>query len=479
MSLRTAKEYLEGLDDSRAVYVRGESVNVLQHPGFRIPLAHGANVYDFAQHPDTAELSTFLWEGERLNRHFQPLDSIASLRLRSRLIEEHTRRCRGTLNLTKAVGTDAIAGLSAVVPAIDEKHSTSYGARVDAFHRFCAVNDLSLAVAQTDVKGDRSLPPHQQHDPDMYVRIVSQSADGIIVRGAKAHTTMAPLVDEIIVLPTRSMAEADRDYAVSFAIPPATEGLHMICGPLPDSSASVFDRPVSSRNVEMETLTVFDDVFVPYDRVFLAREHEFAGQLALSFATFHRFTAISYKLPMAELLLGMALEITDSNGIGGSASVRDKLAELALYGQLLRACVIAAAEQGIAVNDTLVKPNPAFTSAGKLHFASLYHQTVKIVQDLAGGLAITAPWAADLHSGLTATWVKKYMAGGTGIDPVWRFRLFQLIRDVTASDFAGYNEVVTLHGEGSLRAQSLQLLASADTDGARAAVRAVLDDSPR
>ena len=120
-------------------------------------------------------------------------------------------------------------------------------------------------LAQTDVKGDRSLAPHAQPDPDMHVRIVERRDDGIVVQGAKAHTTMAPVADELVVLPTRAMGEADADYAVAFAIPPATEGLRMVCGPLPEPG-STFDHPVSTRNVEIETLTVFDRVFVPWDR---------------------------------------------------------------------------------------------------------------------------------------------------------------------------------------------------------------------
>jgi aromatic ring hydroxylase len=249
----------------------------------------------------------------------------------------------------------------------------------------------------------------------------------------------------------------------------------MVAGPLPDPDVSVFDHPVSSRNVEMETLTVFDNVFVPHERVFLAGEADFAGELALRFATFHRFTAVSYKLPMAELLLGCALAVAEHNGIGRASHVRDKIAHIALYGQLLRASIVAAVEAAHDLPCGLVLPDPAATSAGKYHFASGYHGVVQILQDLAGGLAITAPWEADLLGAETGPLVRKYLGGGDGSDPECRFRLFQLIRDLTASDFAGYNEVVTLHGEGSLRAQLIQLLAATDVEGARNAVACALE----
>lgn len=450
-------------------------MNVLEHPEFRIPLNHGANAYQLSSEEDPVGLFGMAWGNGVASRYFEPLESVEALSRRMQIIEEHTRLGRATLNLTKAVGTDALAGLRAVAHDLAAAGHPQYQGRVAEYHDWCAIQDVSIGMAQTDVKGDRSLRPSEQEDPDLHVRIVERRDDGIVVRGAKAHTTMGPLVDELIVLPTRSMSLADADYAVAFATPADADGIHMICGPLPNPDASVFDRPVSSRNVEMETLTVFDNVFVPWERVFLAGEHEFAGPLALAFATFHRFTAISYKLPMADLLLGLAVEISEHNGTASFPHVRDKLAQIVLYGQLLRACVLAAVEQAQSLECGLMMPNPAFTSAGKYHFSNSYHGIVQILQDLAGGFAITAPWEKDLMSEATGPFVRKYMAGAVGTDVQRRLQLFQAIRDITASDFAGYNEVVTLHGEGSLRAQLLQLLSSADLERGRAAVEYVLE----
>ncbi len=476
MPLRTADEFRAGLRDAREVYVRGQRVpDVTEHADLAIAINHAANVFELAADPETRELFTCEYDGDVVSRYFEPLTSVEAIERRSRLIEEHTRRARASLNLTKAVGTDALAGLTSVSAAMDRSEGSDYSSRVAAFLSQCAHADRTIVVAQTDVKGDRSLAPHEQEDPDLHVRIVERRDDGIVVQGAKAHTTMAPVADELIVLPTRAMGEADADYAVAFAIPLATERLRMICGPLPDAAASTFDRPISSRNVEIESLTIFDRVLVPWERVFMAGEWRFAASLATTFAAYHRFTAISYKQPAAELLLGCAVLAAELNGTSRASHVREKIARLIAYQEQLRACVREAARAALPVEGGLLIPNPLNSNVGKLHFASEYHTVVQLVQDIAGGFVITAPWEADLESPDTGEWVRKYLQGAHGTDAELRLRLFNLIRDLTASDYGGYNLVVTLHGEGSLQAQLLQTLRDADLSPALEAVANAMD----
>lgn len=277
-------------------------------------------------------------DGVEYSRYYQIPKSSDDLLKRSALIE-HATATGGTLVvLIKEIGSDALCALMRVAASIDRKTKSSYAGRVAAFYRHCRANDLAVAVAQTDVKGDRSLGPSAQHDPDFYVHIVDSLRDGIVVRGAKAHTSVSTNANEIIVLPTRAMAEADRDYAVSFAVPVATKGLTLLAsaydsaGPL----ASPVEHPISARHKMMETTTVFEDVFVPWDRVFLAGETEFAGPLALAFVEHHRFTAISYKLPLVDALIGSAMLMADMNGVAKAGHVREKLVQLISYGQTLR-----------------------------------------------------------------------------------------------------------------------------------------------
>src|SRR5207247_1892519 len=193
--------------------------------------------------------------------------------------------------------------------SVDQTHGTEYSRRVRTFREYCCTNDLAVAVAQTDVKGDRSLAPSAQADPDLYLHITERRRDGIVVRGAKAHTSVSTNANELIVLPTRAMGEGDRDYAVSFAVPVATPGLVLLASAYDSDAAtsSAAEHPISARHKMMETTTVFEDVFVPWERVFLAGEYEFAGPLALAFVENHRFTAISYKLTLVDALIGSAL----------------------------------------------------------------------------------------------------------------------------------------------------------------------------
>ena len=165
------------------------------------------------------------------------------------------------------------------------------------------------------------------------MHIVDQNDEGIVVRGAKCHTTSSANADEIIVLPTRAMGEDDLDYAVAFAVPVATEGLSLYVSGYGGGDSNAFEQPVSSKHKLLETLTVFDDVFVPWDRVFLCREAETAGRLALTFVEYHRFTAVSYKLPLLDAFIGGAALIAEMNGVARAGHIRDKLSHLVAYGE--------------------------------------------------------------------------------------------------------------------------------------------------
>jgi 4-hydroxybutyryl-CoA dehydratase / vinylacetyl-CoA-Delta-isomerase len=276
-----------------------------------------------------------------------------------------------------------------------------------------------------------------------------------VVRGAKVHTSVATNTNELIVLPTRAMKAEDRTYAVAFAIPIATPGLKLIASAHGSGPKDPIEHPISARHKMMETLTVFDDVFVPRERVFLQGEIDFAGLLALTFVRFHRFTAVSYKLPLMELLAGAGYAIAEANGVLSAGHVRDKLTHLAAYHSIVRGLIEHAAasctvEEGVAV------PNTLLTNVAKYHFAHNYHQAVQIVQDLAGGLLVTAPAAEDLTAEATRAYVLKYLGGKKGFDAEQRLRLINLIGDLTASDFGGYQEVLAVHAEGGFEAEKLQ-----------------------
>ena len=337
MGLRTADEYKASLRDGRAVFFRGEKVaDVTTHPVIGIAVEHAALDYRMAEDVKYRELAVIKEGGDQYSRYFHVPKNGDDLLKRSNLIAAATREGATLVVLIKEIGSDALLALNIVGAKLAAGGHPEYAGRIQKFHRHCRDNDLAVAVAQTDTKGDRSLGPTQQEHPDYYLRVVEQRADGIVVRGAKVHTSVSTNSNEMIVLPTRAMRAEDKAYAVAFAIPMNTPGLKMIASPHGSSHKNAFEHPISARHKMMETLTVFDDVFVPNERVFLNGEIDFAGLLALTFVRFHRFTAVSYKLPLLELMAGAGFAIAEANGISRAGHGRDKLTHLAAYHPTVR-----------------------------------------------------------------------------------------------------------------------------------------------
>src|SRR6185436_1501802 len=337
MPLRTVQQYVESLRDDRTVFYRGERVpDVTRHPVISVAVEHASIDYAMADDPVHRDLAVIHDGGDEYSRYYDIARSADDLLKRSALIEKATAAGGTLVVLIKEIGTDALFALMRVASAIDARHATAYAGRVEAFYRHCRSNDLAVAVAQTDVKGDRAKGPSAQADPDLYVRVVERRSDGIVVRGAKVHTSCTPNVDEVIVIPTRALAEGEEDWAVAFAVPVATPGVRLFCSDFLHADADPWTRPVSSQHKMIETLTVFDDVFVPWERVFLDGGTQDAGRLALTFVEHHRFTAVSYKLPLLDALVGLAGALAEANGIARASHVRDKLIALIGYAETVR-----------------------------------------------------------------------------------------------------------------------------------------------
>jgi 4-hydroxybutyryl-CoA dehydratase / vinylacetyl-CoA-Delta-isomerase len=456
MGLRTAEQYKESLRDGRAVYFRGEKVNdVTTHPVIGIAVEHACIDYRMAEEQRYRGLAVVKDGDREYSRYFHLPRNGEDLRKRSELIAASTREGATLVVLIKEIGTDALLALHILGERLAAAGKPVYRERIHKYYRHCRDNDLALAVAQTDVKGDRSLGPTAQEHPDYYVRVVDRKPSGVVVRGAKIHTSVSTNTNEVIVLPTRAMRAEDQAYAVSFALPINTPGLKLIASPHGSSRKDPFEHPISARHKMMETLTVFDDVFVPEERLFLDGETDFAGLLALTFVRYHRFTAVSYKLPLLELLVGAGAAIAEANGIARAGHVRDKLTHLGAYHTVVRGLIEHAAAT-CTIEDGLAVPNTLITNVAKYHFAHNYHEAVQMVQDLAGGILVTGPAAEDLTSEATREYVLKYLGGAKGFDAKKRLRLLNLIADLTASDFGGYQEVLAVHAEGGFEAEKLQ-----------------------
>lgn len=463
MGLRTPQQYLDSLRDGRAVYFQGKAVpDVTTHPIIGTACRHAAIDYEMAEREEYRDLATYTdpENGQTYSRYYQIPRTPEDLLKRSELIATSTKLGATLVCLIKEIGTDALLGLHLVSQAIDRELGTGYYPRVKAFYEYCRDNDLALAVAQTDVKGDRTKGPSDQPNPDYYVHIVEERPDGIVVKGAKVHTSVSTNANELIVLPTRAMGPKDKDYAVAFAIPMNTPGLKLISSPYGAAGATEkteFDFPISAKHKMMETLTIFDNVFVPNDRIFLKGEAQYAGPYALTFVEFHRFTAISYKIPLVDLLIGAGQLIAEMNGIERAPHVRDKLTWLIAYAETLKALIRQAAidckyVEGIAVPKTMI------VNMAKYHFAHNFHEAYQHLQDLSGGLLVTQPGEADLRSPEIGHYVQHYLGGREGVSAEDRLRVINLISDLTAGEYGGYQEVLAIHAEGSLEAEKMMVL---------------------
>jgi aromatic ring hydroxylase len=463
MAVRTPAAYRESLRDSRVVYYRGRRVeDVTAHPVIGTAVEHACIDFAFAEEAANRELAVYEEEGRAYSRFYKiPRDADDLLR-RSALIDATTRRGKTLVVLIKEIGTDAMFALLKWARGVDREMETEYLRRVEAFYRHCRENDLAVSVAQTDVKGDRAARPSQQSNREAYLRIVDRRRDGIVVRGMKVHTSATTNANEVIVLPTRAMGEEDADYAVAFAVPVNTPGLKLIASPYGGAAKSEFDFPLSAGHKMMETMTLFDDVFVPWERVFLAGEARHAGALALGFVEFHRFTAVSYKLPLVDALVGAAALLADYNGIAAAGHVRDKLVWLISYAETLRRLVEMAALRGSADEEGIFAPDALTTNIAKYHFAHNYHQAIAHVQDIAGGLLVTGPGEEDFASAETGDLLERYLGGRAGVGGRDRVRAMNMVSDLTTSEFGGYHAVLAIHAEGSLEAEKLMIYRAYD-----------------
>jgi 4-hydroxybutyryl-CoA dehydratase/vinylacetyl-CoA-Delta-isomerase len=454
MGLISAAQYKESLNDGRVVYYKGEKIeNVATHPDLGVCADLMAIDYEMAENPEFRDLAVIKdpESGEDISRYYYKPQNADDLLKAHELIVKATELGDGYIPLAHDIGADALNAINITANMIGNQE---YIDRIENYRKTLQQEDLATCAGVTCVKGDRMLRPSdpKQAHPDFYVRKVDQNEKGIIVRGAKIHITGAAYCNDIIVLPCRAMTEADADYALSFAIPANTKGIRQVCRPF-RSHLSPLEFP-NSRPVRVHTdsLIVFDDVLVPWERVFLCGEWKFAATLVYNFALMHRRTGCSYRIPLSEQLVGAAAAIADYNGISKAPHVREKITDLVIYLETLKslsktACYDFVMRGGLAV------PNPIATNMAKYHFAHYYHDVVKIVQDLAGGLVVTAPSYKDYQLPEMQADIDKYLQGVKQVSTENRLRMFDLIRRITSSDL----ETICLHGEGSPMAERMTI----------------------
>src|ERR1700676_92313 len=457
MGLRTAAGFLEGLRDGREVYYRGERVPVVtEHPELGVAARDAAIDFQLAEDAKARELAGYCEGTEKYSAYYKIPRDAKDLMARSKLVELGTSEGATLVLLVKEIGTDALLALRRV---LGRNKETQGLAGLEAFYQNCRKRDLALEGAQTDGKGDRSKRPSEQSDPDLYVRVVEKRAEGIVVRGAKVHTSCTPYVDEVIVLPSRSMEPDDEAWSMAFAVPVATPGLRLYASDFLHGTDDPFTRPISTQHKIIETLTVFDDVFVPWERVFFEGRPDLAAAAALTFVEFHRFTAVSYKLPLLDALGGAAIAVARANGIDRAGHVRDKLTWLGGYAETVRGLTELAALR-CKVEDGVAYPDVFTTNMAKWTFAREFHQAIEIVQDLAGGLLVTGPGGMDWNSPEIRPALEKYLPGAWPADR--RMAIMNLISDLTTRVYGGDQAVLAVHAEGSIEAEKMAMFRAYD-----------------
>ncbi len=458
MALITAQQYKESLNDGREVYYKGEKVdNVATHPDIGVCVDLMAIDYEMAENPEYQDLAVIEnpETGEKMSRYYYTPQNAEDLLKAHELIVKATELGDGYIPLAHDIGADA---LNAIHITAHMTGNPDYIDRIANYRHVLQEKDLATCAGVTDVKGNRMLRPSdpEQAHPDFNVRVVEKRAEGIVVRGAKMHITGAAYCNDIFVIPCHALSEADADYAVAFAVPANTKGIKQICRPFTAHISSLefsISRPL---RVHTDSLIIFDDVFVPWERVFLCGEWKHAATLVYNFALMHRRTGCSYRIPLSEQFVGVGAAIAEYNGISKAPHVREKLTDLIIYLETLKslsktACYDFVMRGGIAV------PNPIATNMAKYHFAHNYHDIVKIVQDLAGGIVVTAPTYKDYQRPELHDDIDKYLMANKAISTENRLRMVDLIRRITRADL----ETICLHGEGSPMAERMTIFMEA------------------
>jgi 4-hydroxybutyryl-CoA dehydratase/vinylacetyl-CoA-Delta-isomerase len=461
MTLLTAEQYEESLRRlNLVVYQFGRRVeNVVDDPMIRPSMKAVAKTYELAHVPEHEAIMTATSHitGEKINRFthiHQNVDDLVNKSKMGRLLGRETGCC-----FQRCVGMDALNALSIVTYAIDEKHATSYNERFLKYLEYVQQHDLTCDGAMTDTKGVRSLPPSQQPDPDAYLHVVRETEDGIVVRGAKAHQTGAVNSHEVIVMPTMTMREGDKAYAVSFALPSDAKGIVYIVGRQSCDTRKLEDGMLDRGNIVYgghEALVVFDDVLVPWDRVFMYGEYDFTGLLVESFAAYHR-QSYACKVGVGDVLIGAAQTAAEYNGVEKASHIKDKIVEMNHLNETLYCGCIACASQGQVMAGGTYLVDVLLANVHKHNVTRFPYEIARIAQDIAGGLMVTLPSEQDLRSPETAEWIKKYYKTREDIPTEARMRVLRLIENLTLGAAAVGYLTESMHGAGSPQAQRVMI----------------------
>jgi aromatic ring hydroxylase len=445
------------------IYIGGEKVRRDDHR-----LRPGINVldvtFDLAQDPNWKGLATATSSitGEEINRWNHLPQNPYDLMQKQKLIRLASRRVGGCIQ--RCMGHDALTALAICTKEIDEAKGTDYHVRFMEYLRDYQQKDCDGCCAQTDSKGDRTKRPSEQPNPDAYVHVVEEREDGIVVSGIKMSITQAAYADEILVIPTRALMEGDRDFAVAFSIPGDWDGVKLITRPVWLREKDDPGAPPLCKYGVSDSVIVFDNVFVPKERVFMCGEWEFGRRIALLFADSHRHSYSGCKPGISDILCGATALAAEANNIQKIAHVREKLSQYAGNAELAFAAGVAAAVYGEKTSSGVFFPNEIYANVGRRLTGELMYHEYNILTEIAGGIAVTLPFKEDFSAEETKKYLDDFIVRNPKLSPEISLKIWKLIENIGASPMSAWYEIAGVHGGGSPIMETIALNIGYDYD---------------
>ncbi|MDB5897158.1 MAG: vinylacetyl-CoA delta-isomerase-like protein [Ramlibacter sp.] len=463
-TLMTGDDFRESLRRLRPrVFVDGRLVeSVADEPTLQPGINAVALTYDYALKPEYAPLMTAVQHtsGKRVNR-LTHIDTSAGDLLNK--LEAVRLVCQETGCAQRYLTHDAMNAIGQVSARIDDARGTrEHTAKFLEYLHRVQDQDLTLGIAMTDAKGDRSRRPHEQANIDSYVHVVERNAKGIVISGTKAIVTGAPYMHELLVMPCRNMGEADADFAVCCAVPVDAPGLTIAARPAgrPGEKVEHGEALFSRKYGQSTGVCMFDRVFVPWEHVFYAGEWEHSGHLTYSYATHHRQTCIGARAGFGDLLIGAGALMCEANGFdpGKEGHLREQMVELIKITEGFYACGVAASVYGKADEYSgSFMPDPMFSNVGKLLLATQIYDMHRIAHYVSGGLIVTLPGPDEDHNPETGARLADVLRANPAVPYEKRIETARFIEDLTAGYQGGWYSLISLHGGGSPAAMKQEI----------------------
>lgn len=441
MGIRTGAQYIAGLKSRQPeVWLHGRRVtNVYDEAIFRQPIHEIAKLYDMQHDPLYQEKITHICEetGERANNAFLPVKTPANLQARKNLYEAYAKATFGLMGRTPDFLNVVLTSLYCNASFL-EAYNPQWAENAKNYYRYVRDNDLFLTHAIINPQNDRSKSSHEQQDMFTHLGAVKETPEGLVVRGAKMLATLAPITDEVIIYSFPGFKPGDERYALAFALPIETPGLRIICREtMQDGTRSVYDHPLASRFEEMDAVLVFNDVVVPWDRVFLYNNVEAANLLypktGIGQQPAHQ-TGVRGLIKL-QFATEVAMRIADSIGVDVFLNVQNDLGELIQSVESIRALLETAEREYEVLPSGELMPGyvPIETIRGLL--PKMYPRAIEVMQIIGAGGLLMSPTDADLEHPELGEEMEKYYVGREGISGKERVRLFKLAWDLCGEAF--------------------------------------------